>query len=120
MSERGVSKEHMSYEVFGFLLFSHYFVCIKFALQILYMLYVLTISTWIVSKCFVCFLADDSDLSDKQRRKITASGEAVSLFVQNLRPGEIREKINLDWEFFNFIISIIYFFRNTLQVQSFG
>ena len=40
--------------------------------------------------CNVPFLlfSDQRDQGEKQRRKMTASGDAISLVVQNLRPGK--------------------------------
>ena len=32
--------------------------------------------------------SDQRDQGEKQRRKMTASGDAISLVVQNLRPGK--------------------------------
>ena len=34
-------------------------------------------------------IIDQRDQGEKQRRKMTASGDAVSLVVQNLRPGTV-------------------------------
>ena len=36
---------------------------------------------------------DQRDQGEKQRRKMTASGDAISLVVQNLRPGKQKIKI---------------------------
>ena len=36
-------------------------------------------------------IADRRDQGDRQRRKMTAPGDATSLVIQNLRPGKIRK-----------------------------
>lgn len=35
-------------------------------------------------------ILDQRDQGEKQRRKMTASGEAKNLVVQNLRPGKLK------------------------------
>jgi hypothetical protein len=61
--------------MYGYQRHTNNFTCYKFALNLSQFLFL-----------------DRRDGGERQRRKMTAQGEAVSLIVQNLRPGKKERK----------------------------